>query len=804
MRLRLFTILTAAIITTMTSCHDFDNGLSDQEIHYKGEFHKAFGVIDSEHDFNLAERAKVFVTPGSSEHIRVYARQGDKTWTIVADYEDVSAPREIGFDVVEGTKNVMVTDGLTAQTVNVGGSVSFSGGITRAGTWDYSDDFCDIHLNEGMEFSYYYYDLSIKDEIAAKLPEDKRNRDMTIQNFSMVSNGPFVVYPLYWYCAALDWIGLYYIDSNGEKVEHTLFGNHPLNESIQMLDSLGNWNTDLRYGNWRYNATMHSDGLPAQLGNNQTGFADVSAQEFRSKGIVVNLPPGTVFGFYVDPRYYSRYVPYNLSYLRRNYPDLEPEGVGQFRYYYSDASLNPLDCIGTPDGRYADTIMYCFATYFDSRGDLVVCGEDGIGGHGREASPTLAYDNYHRRFDYNDIVMKIYGATPEVISNTSSEWLLPFEDLGSSFDIDFNDIILKLNYVSGMDKAYITPLAAGGTLHSEVYFNDTDDEDKKQDLGEIHVLLGATPITDVEMLYEPINADSRGTAGARKMVKVNDPDNFSVANALTEANNATSDTDTKGIVGIYIETHSTDGSSIVAYNGMGKVPAMLVLPQIYEKDNVFYEWAWPTELTDIRTSYGVEGHSFTEWINDHTQATDWYKYPNGVTVEERSYSNYVNTIITNPEYTLTDYGTVVPLPSRDANGYYTFDANILDGRTSVTLTLIMKGVLGNSLHGYDGSTLGSELGTWTRIGYGGTITIMGNNSCGDGVGSSSYEGIYQIYLTSEEVAQIKLVGQFAITSDEGSEIMAVILKDWDEMNEVLVTEDLADENEPALAPARNK
>ncbi len=137
----------------------------------------------------------------------------------------------------------------------------------------------------------------------------------------------------------------------------------------------------------------------------------------------------------------------------------------------------------------------------------------------------------------------------------------------------------------------------------------------------------------------------------------------------------------------------------------------------------------------------------------------------------------MNTIITNPQYTLSDYSTVVPLPSRDENGYYTFDTNILDCRTSVTLTLIMKGVLGNSLHGYDGTILGSEIGTWTRIGSGGTITVMGNNSCGDGVGSSSYEGIYQVSLTSDELEQIRQTGLFVITSDEGSQIMAVILKD---------------------------
>lgn len=775
MKSRLVSFVFIAVL--LASCHDFDNGLSDQDIHYKGEFHKAFGVIDSEHDFNLAERAHVFVTPGTSKHIRVYTQKGDKTWTIVADYENVDYPREIGFDVVEGTSEVMVTDGLTAKKVNVGSSVSFAGTGTRSGSWDYQDDVIDIHLNEGFEYSYYYYDLSVKDEIAAKLPESVRNRDMTIQNFQMVSNGPFVVYPLYWYCGAIDMIGVYYYDDNGNIVEHPILGNHIFNESVQYLDPEGNWNTQIYDKANVHTATYVGDGLPRQMTTAGIGFSVPEAELFRSKGVVVDIPAGTTFGFYIDDRHYGYYVPFNFSYLRNNYPDLLPDNFVQKMNFYSDASLNPLDCIGTPDGRYADTTMYCFATWFDTRGDLVLAVEDGTGGTYNNGRGQLSYDNVHRIYDYNDISMKIYGAIPEVLSNVSSEWLLPFEDLGSSFDLDFNDIILKMNYISGLDKAYITPLAAGGTLHSEVYFNDTDDETKKQDLGEIHVLLGASPIDDIETLYEPINADSRGTAGVKKTVKVNDPDNFSVANAFTEANNATSSTDTKGIVGIYIETYSTDGNSIVAYNGMGKVPAMLVLPQIYEKDNVFYEWAWPTELTDIRTSYGVEGHSFTEWINDHTQATDWYKYPNGVTVEEQSYTNYVNTIITNPEYSLSDYGTVVPLPSRDENGYYTFDTNILDGRTSVTLTLIMKGVLGNSLHGYDGSILGSEIGTWTRIGSGGIITVMGNNSCGDGVGSSSYEGIYQVSLTSDELEQIRQTGRFVITSDDGSQIMAVILKD---------------------------
>lgn len=762
-----FFILSVAVATLFGSCQDYDYGFSAEEIHYKTQFTKEVGDIDPNQDFNLANRTYVNVSPGTSSNIKVYMKQGT-SWSLVADYADVTSVCDIYFDVVKGTQEVCVTDGLQAFNVPLGSNVAFTG--TRAGSWDVNDELCDIHLNEGSEFSYYYYDLSIKDEIDAKLPEDCRNKDITIQNFTMVSNGPFVVYPLYWYCQAIDLVGIYWKTAYGELEERTLFGNHIFNESVQMMDSTGNWNSDLRYGNWGPVSDKNYTEGPYRIA--KTGFAVEDASNFRSKGIVVDLPKGTVFGFYMNPRFYGRYVPSNHKYLQKNYPDLLPHDYGEFKHYYSDANLNPLETIATPDSMYADTTMYCFATYFDNRGDLVVCCEDGIGGYSSNGTTySQAYDNYWRTYDFNDLSFKIYGAIPEVLSNKAAEWLLPFEDLGNSFDLDFNDIILKMSYVSGTDKAYVTPLAAGGTLHSEVMFNDTEDEYLAQNLGEIHTLLGAEPL-DADSLYAPINASSRGKAGKTMMVTVHNPEHFSIANALDEANGSNAYHSTKQIVGLYIKTSGSGEGTTVTYQGMGKIPAMLVLPTTYERDNKYYEWAWPTENTDIRSSYGVSGHSFAEWIADHTKSTDWYKYPNGETVEEKSYSSYVRTIIEAPEYDMSKYGGIVSLPSKVDSCYYAFDARLLDGMDKAVITIVLKGVDHNALCAYDGSMATDTLGVWSRLDIEGVFQVMGNNSCGEGgVGSSSFEGVYQVILNLDELSAIRSKGYWLVTCSPENTIL---------------------------------
>ncbi len=55
-------------------CQDYDPGLSINEITFHDAFHKSFSKIDPTHTWNFAEQQAVFVSPGSSQDVKIYAK----------------------------------------------------------------------------------------------------------------------------------------------------------------------------------------------------------------------------------------------------------------------------------------------------------------------------------------------------------------------------------------------------------------------------------------------------------------------------------------------------------------------------------------------------------------------------------------------------------------------------------------------------------------------------------------------------------------------------------------------------------
>lgn len=798
------------VLALLTSCQEYDLGYTPEQIGYNITFRKDFGDYDMANDFNLAQRGQVTVTPTACPEVCIYSKAATG-WQLVAKYENVTGTRDLGFDIPKGTKEILVANGSQTQKTTIGGSVSFSG--TRVGKYDKDDSTIKIELNEGSRFTYYYYDADEALSFNSILPERKNNMDKSIDDFTLVSTGEFIIYPTYWNAGFITAVGIYYYDESGNVVKNIVFGNHDLNESIQCLSEDGDWETigwDESYVGTNYYCP--SDNMLTGRNN----------RPFRSKGIIVNLPVGTRFGFYtpMGGDYHNRYCPRNCFSTVEGY-----EKVGnQFGNWWhdgvkvtyasgwmdahSESNLNPPDVwteVWTAQ-TYMNNTRHAvmFGLYFDSKGDIVVGAEDtyGDGAWGSGSD-----------YDLNDRVFKIYGSQPEVLNNKSQSWILPFEDLGGSFDWDFNDVILKMDYVSGQKTAKITPIAAGGTLHSEVFFNDTDDESNAQDLGEIHVLLGADPVGEDE-LYAPINASHRGNPGTVKTVNITNPATFSISNAQTDANSSANGTSTKSMVGTYIVTKGNSGLSTIAYNGMGKAPAMLVLPTTYKIDDTYYEWAWPVENKDIRAAYGEPGHSFDEWVANHTKAQDWYMYPTGGTVEERSASSSINTLVPSPEYDMDDYGTIISLPSKNSEGVYAFPANIFNRASTSTVTVVLKGVLSNALYAYDGSAYSDAIGEWSRLNNGGTITVMGNNASGSGEGSVNYEGMYQITLDSSDLSTIASAGQWVVSAGDNTQILYIAYKngevggviddvEWGgQEEEPGSSNDPANGSEPVLAPIR--
>lgn len=168
------------------------------------------------------------------------------------------------------------------------------------------------------------------------------------------------------------------------------------------------------------------------------------------------------------------------------------------------------------------------------------------------------------------------------------QWIIACEDLGSTDDYDFNDIVFGISYEAGSTTAYVTPLAAGGTLKANIMFG-------AQNLGEVHELLGHQAKEDGT--YPMINT-GRGEVGSASRIAVTVPSNFSLGTSM-------------GGFGVVVEK----GDQVVRIYGpeTGKAPQMFLLQG---------DWEWPKERVGIEVAYP----DFSKW-NGNADDLNWCKKP---------------------------------------------------------------------------------------------------------------------------------------------------------------------------------
>lgn len=196
--------------------------------------------------------------------------------------------------------------------------------------------------------------------------------------------------------------------------------------------------------------------------------------------------------------------------------------------------------------------------------------------------------------DVNDAMFIAHGnfkkdKIPTIIppvEPVAQTWIMACEDLGGSFDYDFNDLVFGLRVTDKGDntsKLDLIPLAAGGTLEAKITYNDDV-------VGEIHDLVrSGAPTTN------PINvtAGQTVTEGA----------------AVSLAASIASDTDIKTVasnINIVVTQSKGVEDSDKLYNiGYDKneehlAPQVLLLPS---------GWDWPSEGTLITRIYP----DFEDW-----------------------------------------------------------------------------------------------------------------------------------------------------------------------------------------------
>lgn len=520
-------LATAAAIITVTSCQEEDFGYTAEGIKYTEAFKKAFGDVDPEQTWIDASYGYILAGENSSI-IKIF---DSSTSNLIGNYSNVSAGDSLFYNITVGAKP-LVSNGRSVQLAESGQTVYFNNG-TRA-----KADM-EIYINS---HSGKYISLTPTQMTAFKkiLPEDEDNitsSDHT--DFEFKSGSSYTIYPLYWGTIADLTVGLYYYDSEGQiQLWGTpIYKNRAGNEQLQGSDDGTTWE----------NIGAVSETDPSVL----------NYKYYRSEGITVTIPDGTIFGIYVQQTYRNRI----------------------YRYFSSAAINEAQGC----DIAFHNNNDAVHAAAFNVTDNIVPSAN---------SSNTfyLGFEDWDNNvFDLNDIMLVITPVT--VIDYTDQTYMMAFEDLGATSysDIDFNDCVLKLQAANGDTEGKVTLMAAGGTLPIQVSYDGTVLFD------EIHKAFNSSAPTNV-----PINADVNNLTEntVSTTIKLN-ATAFEIGKLakkiqlkVTQASGDVSE------IGIPLQSGSTPQAFLITGDS----------------------WTWPNEQVNIKDVYPnftkwVGNHTFSNWYD---------------------------------------------------------------------------------------------------------------------------------------------------------------------------------------------
>lgn len=256
---------------------------------------------------------------------------------------------------------------------------------------------------------------------------------------------------------------------------------------------------------------------------------------------------------------------------------------------------------------------------FDFHGE-----KQGQGGH-----QIVNQDGY-----YSNWIIKI---TPGYFTPTGQSRRIFCEDLGGSFDFDFNDAVIDVAFEQSGSSQYIpiiTVQAAGGTM--PIYVEKHNVQNKK--MYELHRMLGQkegetlAPInvsnsrTHIPAVYrgEPVSSN---TPGAIKIYveNTNNGTHYQISGTKTLEGDAAKDEDERS------QLEKEDGSKEVNLKGDTYKTKSEVAPRAFA---VPTSVKWMNELTNIEKSY----EDFPKWVananfvNAGLGNKHWYEYPKAADV----------------------------------------------------------------------------------------------------------------------------------------------------------------------------
>ena len=519
---------------------------------YEQNFVDLFGEINPNQDWNVAELKSVTVEPGNSTEVEIYAK-GTYAYQLVGNYKSVSGKQTLKFDAPENLNDFIVLADGKAKFVKNGDEVSFTDdAVTRTyyedveGVWSETSSYKEFEWNEVKSF------IKTLEE-----GEDNTGSGVPVNFDYVAGEEPITIYPIYWNAHYYHRIGIYIKGEDGKiKAEHLIYRDK-MGDELQYNRNT-NW--------WGNNKWYWQDAS----GNESVSFSGYKGGRIRSKGFTIDLPEGTVYGFYIE--------------VSKNRPIWDSYNDGK---YYTNASLNnPAQNMASSFKQNGDEYTY-LGFDDDSKGDHDLNDLMFI------ADPEPEIIDYEPVPDPDDPEPDP-EPNPEPEPESPSTWTIAVEDLGNTDDYDFNDIVFTIKHVSGTEVATITPLAAGGSLETYLCYTDGEGEYHEK---EFHSFFGVDgPGSDGT--YPLINTQSVNYSASSFEIKV-DKD-FSVAEKM-------------GGFTIKVVNNQTQSTVVIAAPDAGAAPQMICVPS---------GWQWPVERVNINDAYP----GFSTWINDPTQV-DWYKNP---------------------------------------------------------------------------------------------------------------------------------------------------------------------------------
>ena len=321
-------------------------------------------------------------------------------------------------------------------------------------TWIYEDAISQWGYTDYVEFTTAEFN-----EVIEHLPEHESASD-DFNDYEFVSHGAFVIYPIYSITSGDDEIGYYYYNPKTQTIEERT--------EVVLIENL---QTSMTYNDdfitkveetKTINGETTTGQYPWTSDWNKT-FEDVDNKTYRvlTRGYAINVPKGYRVGFWIKNHDYDK--------------DGRFVNNGGAPTYYSNTKLN--------EGVYYSAVVQALT------GNLYFGLEDWIG--------------TESDYDCNDIVFavkSIDGDTPlptpvdpddpDPTDPTEPEdpasCRIMCEDLGSTSDFDFNDIVFDVvSYKQEEDLTYTATIlvqAAGGTL--PVYIGSVDEANEVH-----HILL---------------------------------------------------------------------------------------------------------------------------------------------------------------------------------------------------------------------------------------------------------------------------------------------------------------------------